>query len=386
MRTAPEYSAYPRARKPDYSRWWAGGVVLLFLVIVSVGLRFTSSSFLGWEDTAWWAKGSVGLVYTLAIWPLAFVARVLYHSFASHNAYWYAKTTGQIQQDWWERHRQKVALMDAVLLGPSCSTRQHGQQLLSPDHQPPTPEANPEGPVIRLPHVSGADSAEREHQLARLLALQWDEQREKTEVLQPLCCYWQGSLSAWQVFVEQMTQCCPQLRLPESPEPWQGLRSLDSIIDRLQHAPDAIRVLCAGCQSTSPERDRLLPAGEAAVLWWLGPRGGVRFSRGEWFTTAEEELATVAQRALQQSKLEAPAPSCVSFSQPDIPELSIAGWNIEKSLQDANFGALAGLELMVASTLAAWHAEQHGKPCAWLANDPHHTLVLGVAEADESSQ
>jgi len=383
VRAAPEYCPYPKAQKPRYRRWFAMGALLLVLAWGAVKLIFFDGSNLPYGIWRFWT--TFGLVGAFAIWFLAFVLRVLHYHFGRYNAHWYLEETEQIQQDWWERHREKVALVDAVLLGPLCSTRQHGLRLFSPDHQPPVPEQTPKGAVIRLPHVSGADSVEREHQLARLLALQWSEQCGEAPVLQPLCCYWHGSLLGWQVFVEQMRECRPEFLLPESPEPWQGLRSLDSIIDRLQGAPDEIRVLCAGCQSTPPEREPLMPAGEAAVLWWLGPRGSVRFSRGEWFTAAEGELVAVAQRALQQSELEVPAPVCVSFSQADIPESAIADWNARQNLQDANFGAVADLESMVVLTLAAWYAEQHGQPCAWLANDPHHTLTLGIVEPDESN-
>ena len=127
--------------------------------------------------------------------------------------------------------------------------------------------------------------------------------------MQPLACYWQGSLATWQAFVEQMTKCFADVQLPEEPEPWQGIRSLDSIIDRLQGAPVEARILCAGCQSSPPGPESLLPAGEAALLWLLGPEGGVRFSRGEWFDAETEHLVTVAERALQQGQLTAP-PQC----------------------------------------------------------------------------
>jgi hypothetical protein len=111
----------------------------------------------------------------------------------------------------------------------------------------------------------------------------------------------------------------------------------------------------------------------------------VRFTRGEWFLTDTEHLPTVAQRALQQSQLTAPTQICVSFSQPDVPDLGAIGWNTKQHVQDANFGALEKLQAMVALTLAAWYAEQHQMPCAWLANDPHYTLALGIVEPDESN-
>jgi hypothetical protein len=110
----------------------------------------------------------------------------------------------------------------------------------------------------------------------------------------------------------------------------------------------------------------------------------VRLSRGEWFAADAESLASVAERASQQSELKSSAPVCVSFSQPDMPPLSVMDWNTRQHLQDANFGALQNLEAMVVQTLAAWYAEQHGVPCAWLANDPQHTLALGIVESDHA--
>ncbi|MNI97422.1 hypothetical protein D3C73_1560710 [compost metagenome] len=67
-----------------------------------------------------------------------------------------------------------------------------------------------------------------------------------------------------------------------------------------------------------------------------------------------------------------------------MPDLSVLDWNTGQHLQHANFGALQHLESMVAQTLAASYAGQHGVPCAWLANDPHYTLALGIVEPNDS--
>lgn len=378
MKVAPEFAPYPQAQAPVYSRWVASGVALLALVS-SGSMLFLRDDFIAPLVAA------AGVVVVLLLWLSALLLHLLYYRFNRHNAQCYAETAQQIQQAWWARHRQKAALVEAVLLGAGCSTPEHRQNLFNPDHQPPTPEKTPEGATLHLRQVFGADITERERQLAILLALQWQEQRTEPAALQPLSCYWQGSVTAWQAFVEQMEKSCPQVHLPERPEPWQGMHSLDSIIDQLQGAPADARILCAGCQSSPLQRESPLPAGETALLWLLGPQGGVRFSRGEWFAADVDNLTTVAERVLQQSELEAPAPICVSFSQPDVADLSDIGWNTKQNVQDANFGALANLEAMVVLTLAAWNAERHGRPCAWLANDPHHTLALGIVEADDSS-
>jgi hypothetical protein len=362
MNKAPEFAPYPQAQAPVYSRWLVIGAVLPTLV--------GSSSRWFFGDFYGPLVATVSVVGLLLLWTLAFLLRVLWYRLNRHNAQCHAETVEQIQQVWWARHRQKAALVEAMLVGAAYSTPEHTQ--------------TPEGTAIRLCQVFGADIAERERQLAILLALHWHEQRTEP-LVQPLCCYWQGSLAAWEAFVEQMAKTCPEVHLPAHPEPWQGIRSLNSIIDQLQGAPADARILCAGCQSSPIRQERRLPAGEGALLWLFGPQGRVLFSRGEWFTADVSSLTSVAERALQQSNLKSPAPIYVSFSQPDVPSLFDIGWNTKQSVPDASFGALEDLEAMVVLTLAAWHAERHVQPSAWRAPDPHYILVLGIVEPDDSS-
>jgi hypothetical protein len=374
--TEPEFAPYPLVQAPVYSRWAASGVALLaFLSAISAMLRSVIEPPLA----------VTGLACAALVWSLALLLRVLYFRLNRHNAQSYDEAADQVRRAWWMRHRQNAALVDSVLVSAACTTPEHGQLLFSSDHQPPEPLKSVEGSTIRLLQVFGNDVAERERNLAILLALQWHEQGVEDLAVQPLRCYWQGSLAAWQAFVEQMSLCLPQVQLPPQPEPWQGIRTLDSVIEQLQGAPATARILCAGCQSSPGQQESPLAAGEAAVLWLFSPEGGVRFTRGEWFLTDTEHLPTVAQRALQQSQLTAPTQICVSFSQPDVPDLPAIGWNTKQHVQDANFGALEKLQAMVALTLAAWYAEQHQRPCAWLANDPHYTLALGIVEPDESN-
>ncbi|MNF68822.1 hypothetical protein D3C84_506880 [compost metagenome] len=376
MNQSPEFKPYPLASAPVYSRWLVSGVVLLALM--SAGSEFVVLLI---EPQL----AAVAVVAVLLSWTLALLLRVLYYRLNRHNAQSYAEAAERVRQAWWARHRQKAALVEAVLLGAGCTRPEHRQALFNPDCQPPRPEETPEGPTIRLRQVFGSDVAERERQLAILLALHWQVQRKEFTALAPLKCYWQGSLAAWQAFVQEMALHSPQLHLPEQPEPWQGIASLNAIIDQLQGAPEEARILCGGCHCSPARQEHPMANGEAAVLWVFGPRGGVRFTRGEWFSADAESLTTVAARALQQSELQAPVPTCVSFSQPHLSDLAAIGWNTSQNLQDENFGALASLEAMVVQTLAAWHAQQHAEPCAWLANDPHHTLALGIVEADDSS-
>lgn len=374
MNKSPEFGTYPEAqKKPVYSRWWISGVVML------------GACKLAWDQGS---RGEPNAGYLLIpaiaavwlLWLLIFLLRMFFYHLSVHNKRVFDERVGEIKHAWWNTHRQTVALRDAVLLGPSCSTPEQRQHLFNPGHPPPAPTATPEGLAIRLSQVFGDDVAERERELATLLALQWDQQRTPGLALQPLCCYWQGSLTAWQAFVEQMAACCPLLQLPDTPEPWQGLGSLEAIIDRLQGAPSSIRILCAGCHSSPVQPATHLLPGEAAVLWWIAPQEGVRLSRGEGFATKHEHLPEVAERALQQGELTAPTAVCVSFSQADVPDMSVMGWNTQQHRLDARFGGLADLEAMVVLALAAWYTEQHGEPCAWLASDPHYTLALGVVK------
>ena len=376
LNTAPAFAAYPLVPAPVYSRWMVSGVTLL-VVLVGVGVVLRSVIEPHVAVTA--------VAFASLVWLLALLLRVLYFRLNRHNAQSYHEAAEQVSQAWWMHHRQHVGLVESVLVSAPCTTPEQGLLLFSSDHQSPAPQATLEGRAIHLVRVFGNDVAERERNLAILLALQWHQQRDEHSAVQPLRCYWQGSLSAWQAFAEQMALCSPPVQLPEQPEPWEGIRTLDSVIDQLQGAPATACVLCAGCQSSTIQQENPLPAGEAAVLWLFGPEGTVRFSRGEWFSADTEQLSTVAKRALQQRELTAPTDVCVSFAQPTVPELPAAGWNTTQHVQDANFGAVEHLQAMVVQTLAAWYAELHQVPCAWLANDPHHTLALGVVEPDDSN-
>lgn len=376
MIPAPEFGPYPLVQAPLYSRWLASGVALLvFSGSVSVALRPMIEARL--------AIGSVAGVFL--IWVLALLLRVLFFRFNRHNAQSYHEAVEQVRQAWWQDHRQTIALVESVLVSAACTNAENGLRLFSSDHLPPVPQETPQGRTLHLCQVFGSDVAEREHNLAILLAQQWHEQRGENAVVQPLRCYWQGSQAAWQAFAHQVALCTPQVQLPELPETWEGIRSLDSVIDQLQGAATTARILCAGCQSSPAEQESHSPAGEAALLWLFGPQGGVRFTRGEWFSADTEQLTTVAERALQQSDLTTPAALCVSFAQSDVADLPAIGWNCKQHVQDANFGTLNRLQAMVAQTLAAWYAEAHQVSCAWLANDPHHTLALGVMEPDDST-
>ncbi|SDJ39028.1 hypothetical protein SAMN05216189_101659 [Pseudomonas delhiensis] len=377
MNVPPRFAAYPAARPPAYGRWLAAGTTLLALLGATGVL---SQPFLESRVTALLAA------VVLLLWLAALLLRTLYYRLNRHNAYLYGQEVEQVERAWWVRHRQQVGLRGCLLLGPAGSTSAHWQQVLARQQRPPEPRKEGEGSALRLLSVFGTDTAGREMQLARLLALQWREQLPGTLADAPMACYWLGSIPAWQALVKDMAEQCPGLHLPEQPEAWQGQKTLEAIIERLQGAPEAARILCAGCRCMPAGKDESLPAGEAAVLWLLGSPGqGVRLGRGQWYAAGAESLGEVAAQACRQSRLEEPPEACVSFSQAGVPELAEMGWRLAGQLQDTYWGRLGELEAMVVQTLAAFQAQQQGEPCGWLASSPSHTLVLGVVSPEHES-
>ena len=371
---------------PNYSRWLFSGVMLVGLVILSFVLGAMAAAQKGAKHDLFQVfLVSTGLISLLCLWFLAFLLRVFFNRLDRRSGKRYVDKAQQAENAWWAYSRQTVALVEAVLVAGVCRTPQQRAQLFNPDYQPAIPKKADWGigMALRSAEVTGECLDEREEQLARLLAMQWREQQTWATALQPVKCYWHGSSTAWDAFVEQMAKSWPRVQLPKRPEPWEGVDSLDAIIDQLQGMPAGTRILCAGCQSSPVQPDSRLPAGEAAVLWLLGPQGGVRLSRGE--CCDPDYLVESAEQVLEKSELVAAPPLCVSFSHPDVPELAALGWNTKHSLQDANFGALPDLEAMVVLTLAASYVTEHGVPCAWMANDPLYPLVLGVVKPSDSS-
>jgi len=319
------------------------------------------------------------------LWALALLLRVLYFRFNRYNAHGYDASVRQVQQAWWKRHRQQASLVDTVLLGPQCVTPDQRAQSFNAGLAEPVAQTLAGGTALRVRQVVGLDVATRERQLAKLLVAQWLQQTPEVAGFDVRRCYWNGSPAGWQAFVEQLACHRPQVRLPAHPTPWEGLHSLDAIIDQLHAAPAGTRILCAGCESAVPQFDAAAPAGEAALLWVFALQGGVGVCRGEWFTEGAEPLERVAERALCQSDLALPASVCVSLFPSVSTDVGAVGLSAERYPQDARFGRLPLLGAMVAQTLAAWHAYQQGEPCAWLANDPHHTLTLGVVKPNDKN-
>ncbi|MDF3934265.1 hypothetical protein [Pseudomonas citronellolis] len=377
MNAPPHFAAYREASPPAYARWLAAGTTLLALLgAAGVLLRPFMEPLLA----------ALLAAAVLLAWLLALMLRTLVYRLNRHNAYLYGQEVAKVERAWWERYRQHASLMHCLLLGAAGSTAAHWQQVLARQQRPPVPVKEGEGNALRLLSVFGTDPAERERQLARLLAMQWREQLPDTLADAPLACYWLGSASAWDVLVTDMAEHCPELRLPMQPQEWQGQITLEAIIERLQLAPDAARILCAGCRSLSAEVDDQRPAGEAAVLWLLGrPGQGVEVGCGEWYAAASDSFDQVAEQACRQRQLTDSPEECVSFTQAEVPELSELGWRLAGQLQDTYWGGLGDLEALVVQTLAALYAQRQGKACGWLANSPGRTLTLGVVSPKHES-
>lgn len=376
MRPEPQFRPFPLARAPLYTRWWIAGAVLMALVggggvMLRPFIEPRLAALLG--------------ACLLLVWMLLLLARTLYYRLNQHLAQAYREEVERQHQRWWTWHRQPVALIEAVLIGPMGSSFAQWRRVLAGKEAPPLPSQEGAGAALRLLQVFGGEAAERERQLAQLLVQAWRQQQPEEVTVKPLRCYWQGSPSAWEAFAGQLALDFPGVQLPAQPELWQGLASMTAIIDCLHGAAEDARVLCAGCQSTVATAGAALPAGEAAVLWLLGTSGDVRFARGEWLSAGAEEPAAVARRAQRQSGLEEAPETCVSFSPPEGLALEGLEWNLPHHRQDAHFGELQGLQAMVTQTLAACFARQHGKPCAWLARDPQHDLAMGIVSADETT-
>lgn len=368
MKAFPQFLPYPLNPRPAYLRWLTAGAVLLCLVSVT-GTQ--ASSFVEPRLAL-----SAGLLVMMA-WLLALLVRTLYHHANRANAERYAWGSAQVQQRWWQVHRQHVSMVEAVMVTAAGNSAQPLPEWFESTRLPGA-DAHPVGSLLRSTLVNKSTRVEREAKLAYWLAWQWQKEYPASAAVQPLPCYWLGSPQAWQAFSAEVAQSMPQVRLPEQPLPWLGIESLDAIIDSLQGAAPQARVLCAGCLSL----DDVAHGGEAAVLWLLGSQGGPRILRGEWVGADSNSLVAAAQRALEQGELDKPADACMSFSQPASADVGTIGWNLAGHLQDARFGVLGELAPMVTLTLACGYAQKLKKPCAWLASDPQHTLALGVVKPD----
>lgn len=373
MRLQPTYSPWRQVHSPKSKRWLTSAAAALLAVSGGAAILRRPESGYGMLLVSICCVGALSAV--------AWGVRILYYRVCLHNARLYNEEIEQVQQRWWEKHQEHVALKEAILLGPAGANATQWHRLINRDHHQPEARNEGGGTVLRLLRSFVSDIAERERQLAQMLVLQWREQHEGVLALTPIQCYWLGSQAAWKVFSVQMAASFPQVVLPKQPLPWQGEQSMSEIIDELGRSAPEATILCAGCRSIRASQNSELPAGEAAVLWLLGKTGKVLFSRGEVFDAdIDENIATVTQRSQAQSELDLPPDASFLFSQKSIPDLDKTGWNVTQYVQDLNWGSLAELEPMVVQTLAAIFVEHNATPCGWLARDPHHTLALGIVK------
>ncbi|TDB42527.1 hypothetical protein [Photorhabdus luminescens] len=375
MKDYPLFPPYCQASPPRFKRWLGVGVGLVLLTSNIVALIRPE-------------VGDISALYALipglaALWLLCLLFRVLFYRFARHNAWTYQQQVERVQQQWWRKHRQQIALVDYVLVGPLGSTPDVWLKVINQLQCRPKPIREKSGTAVRLSRSFVSDIEQREIQLAKMVVNKWQGQRQEPLKCTPLRCYWLGSAAAWQGFAAQMAERFPDVALPEQPQSWIGVDTLDEMVDLLNTTKDKqATILCAGCQCVDSEAESALPAGEAAFIWLLKKQGNVCFTRGEFFCSqSDEEVADVAARTLVQADISQPPETCFLFSQPETSSLEKFGWNITQHQQDLNWGNIGGMDAIVVQTLAAISAENTGRPCGWLACDPQHTLAFGIVKS-----
>ncbi|OCQ54138.1 hypothetical protein Ppb6_00640 [Photorhabdus australis subsp. thailandensis] len=379
MKACPIFPPYCQASPPRVKRWLvagAGGVLLVSNIVALVRPDVEA-------PLAWYAM-IPGLA---ALWLLCLLFRWLFYRFARHNAWIYQQQVEWVQQCWWHKHRQQIALAESVLVGARGTTPEQWLRVTNQSHGHgcPEPIKETQGQAVRFLRSGAVDIEQREIQLAKVAVNQWQKQRQDQPPLccTPIHCYWLGSATVWQEFVAQMAVQFPDVVLPAQPQYWRGIDTLDEMIDLLNATTGSkTTILCAGCQCMVSEAESALPAGEAAFIWLLKKTGNVVLTRGEYFQAQDnEQVIDVAARALVQADISQPPETCFLFSQPDEPALEKTGWNITQHVQDLNWGNIGGMEAVVVQTLAAISAENTGQPCGWLARDPQHTLTFGIVKS-----
>ncbi|WP_434525482.1 hypothetical protein [Photorhabdus asymbiotica] len=377
MKVCPRFPPYRQASPPRVKRWLGVGAGLVLLVSNLVALIRPDVA----DPLVWYAM-IPGLA---ALWLLCLLFRWLFYRFARHNAWIYQQQVEWVQQRWWRKHRQQVALAEYVLVGALGTTPKQWLRVTnqSDSHRCPEPITEAQGQAIRFRRSGVVDIEQREIQLAKMAVTQWQSQHQEPLKCAPLHCYWLGSAVAWQEFATQMAVQFPDVVLPDQPQYWRGIDTQDEMIDQLNTTTGSqATILFAGCQCVASEAGSALPAGEAAFIWLLKKTGNVALTRGEYFQAQDDEqVVEIAARALVQADIPQPPETCFLFSQPDGLALEKTGWNITQHIQDLNWGNIGGMEAVVVQTLAAILAENTGQPCGWLARDPQHTLAFGIVKS-----
>lgn len=373
MRPLPAYPPYRSARIPNSKRWISLCALLVLLAGGSLTLRHFADGGAG--------KVIGGMAGAVMLTGAMWLVRHLYYRLSVHNAQLYERLVEQQQQAWWMQHQQVFALREWVLMGPSGTDTSHWWQLLKREHRPPEVKNEASGKALRVVRTMDSPSGDRELQLAKMLVLQWQLQRESISFPLIQRSYWQGSLRAWRAFYQQMQATFPDVSLPEKPEEWRGEETLSALAATASELSSDEAILVAGCHSGIASFSAEQPAGDSAALWLVGHSGPVCMTRGEFYDCAgEETLTDVCERAQRQSELEKPPESCMLFSHPALPQLAQSGWNVTHHVQDLNWGNPDDMELLIVLTLAATGANYYQEPCGWIAKDPLHTLAFGIVK------
>lgn len=367
MRPLPEYPPYQVA-SPPYGVLWLS-VSLIVVVFSGIGALILQP-----------VGNVVGIVScgSAIVMVMLWMLRLLYYRLSVHYAQYYYRLVSQYQQEWWTEHQLHFTLSDVVLLGPSGSTNTHWWRLLKHEQRPAEVKNEANGKALRVARTLVEPAHEREVQLAKMLVLQWKEQRLHAGLPDLRCCYWQGSRRAWQAFCAQMQAAFPTVGLPAEPRLWRGEQSLAEFAAISDTLASNEAILVAGCHSLMASFYSVLPAGESAALWLVGKGGSVCLTRGEVYdVTDKETLSETCSRAERQIGLEEAPDACIMFAQPT---LSGCGWNITRHRQDAYWGNCGEMEMLIVIALAAISAEYFRRPCSWIARDPQHTLALGIVK------
>lgn len=373
MRAIPTFPRY-RLAKPPVAKSWLGIISALVLLSGIIAAMVRKSG----GNTNIILICMVGMVLLGGfIW---FVRTIFFRHSVHHSHTWEHEVENE-RRHWWETHRRQFALKDIVLIGPAGTEISDWLRVIKREHQAPSFRQEPQGKSLRIARSYASDLIEREKQLAQMLVLQWQRQRDKELFVSPEKYFWQGSTEAWQAFVTQLVESFPGINPPELPELWQGEKTLSLLASVLAGNKQQANFLIAGCQSLSPTSDSARPAGEGAVLWLAGSQGDVTLSRGEFFDSSDSEsLQQVALRAEKQSELNESPERCILFSHPEKPQLATCGWNVTHNIQDDYWGDPGKLDALVVISLAAIIAKSETKPCGWIASDPLHTLALGIVK------
>ncbi|WP_258034341.1 hypothetical protein [Pectobacterium odoriferum] len=379
MRPLPHFPDYHAAKPPAAKRWL--GTMALLVLFAGAGIALLRGANTG--------VGIIlaGMLSTMLFISFCWLFSLLYYRFSVHHSATWQQEVAEVHNHWWYQHRRHFSLQDVVLIGPAGAERVDWLRLLQREQKPPVERKEANGLALRVARIFSPDVSEREHQLARMLVLQWKNQREGKKLTSPQRCFWLGSESAWQVFSDQAMKSFPGITLPATPEFWQGENTLSGIAAALSADENGTEYLIAGCQSEPASSQAQRAAGEAAVLWLAGSDGPVMLSRGEFYDPcATESLEQVCERAQRQSELDAPPDACMLFSHPEQPALAVSGWNMTHHLQDNYWGYTGKLDALIVISLAAIYAQSQSQSCGWIATDFLHPLALGIVKPHGNQQ